>query len=1285
MKYLINFIYLFLSFGLVAQVDDTIEFKDEADHHLQRYFQSTKHDNGIIIAGKMSNANSEIPILFKLNSDGEVVWSTSTCLEKERHYLRHASFMVADDGFIYATANFSLKRVSSINNLHTSRFYKIDAATGDVKWTSVDIEHIRSNLGLSGYDNHFMELGSSKMAFGLAYLDYEGFIVDKITGAVLDTFEKRFTKRGSTTIIADQSDNFIYSNEKSLYKLNQQNFDDIIWQTDFSDIRRIQKVYEDKFGDLFVFTSGGGAKKIDPVLGTEVWSKQVTYYADFLADETLVALVETNEFFYLSFNYRGNSHYAISKVNKSTGEVVWQSFETIDAINAEYPNAAGHSAALSMDIDCNGDLILAGRYADSSKTQMGLMKLDGANGNKLNEAVVELNQDDNPDVGLFAGVFEDKIVFLGSEIIWVAYEHPLSKTKIIQTDSELNIISQKDVISGIKFGSEVVQMVPNGNSTYVMQQKGAEIELIKRNNDGTVGWTSTFGNEEYTQADYLAIGDTYAYVSSRGVAGDDGNLLLYQIAIANGTVTKSVIVNSTENDFPHQTYELEVVNDVAYVYYSPFPTNKNSSLTINKWAGGVISNPNGHNASELFLDKKEENLIVPFGQYLFYADNSYMHSIDRITLELDLDPNPGTLNFYETRNTIQNDSIIFAFGNSVFSDSQYVRKYDMFRKRLIWGKNLASAGSLKAMTRGEGGYLYAMGKTDGLSNLIKISEETGEQVWNKDFVWASDVVNEKELYLNYDSAKNQIIRYFASEKNTTSQILKVEIYDTLGNLLIQKSDETILNEIEDYVFSVNTDGSILIGGTSEESCVSGSTGKLIPMESLYISTPIETTAQIQNISCAGSIDGSILVEVTGGTTPYSYELLDSTGAIIIVPSQSNNIFENLGTGNYMIRVQDAGGQVVIESLLITETPPLNAEVIVTNSSCMGVSNGTIHVNATGGSGEYLYALDSNPANFRLENTFDNLAAGFYSVYVSDSNGCMSILTVLITEPSDNDLNNDGIGDSCQDDLDGDGVINSLDECPNSPIGTIVNAVGCEKFSLPNDNFILQITDESCASSNNGTILLTAVEDLNYTATISSEGNSFSSKKFRTFTSFQALEARTYGICITITEYPEYEKCFSVQISEPEALSVDSKVDTSGKSLSLSLKGGVNYIINLNGSVYDTSESQITLPLEDIENELSIRTDKDCQGSYDEIILMSPGLSIYPNPVFNDDVTILLDDHSIQEIELLLYSDSGRRVMQKIIEMSNGKAKMNMSTLPSGIYSLKINTENQTYNRRIIKK
>lgn len=140
-----------------------------------------------------------------------------------------------------------------------------------------------------------------------------------------------------------------------------------------------------------------------------------------------------------------------------------------------------------------------------------------------------------------------------------------------------------------------------------------------------------------------------------------------------------------------------------------------------------------------------------------------------------------------------------------------------------------------------------------------------------------------------------------------------------------------------------------------------------------------------NISCNGLSDGSIDL-TPSGTAPFTF--VWSTGA-------SSEDLSGIPAGTYTVTVTDNFGVIETGSVTLIEPPVLTALIdSFQNVSCNGAANGIIYSNASGGVGPYSY-LWSNGA---LTQTNSNLSAGFYTVTVTDQNGCTASLAQQITEP-----------------------------------------------------------------------------------------------------------------------------------------------------------------------------------------------------------------------------------------------------------------------------------------------
>ncbi len=153
-------------------------------------------------------------------------------------------------------------------------------------------------------------------------------------------------------------------------------------------------------------------------------------------------------------------------------------------------------------------------------------------------------------------------------------------------------------------------------------------------------------------------------------------------------------------------------------------------------------------------------------------------------------------------------------------------------------------------------------------------------------------------------------------------------------------------------------------------------------------------ATSQPVLCNGDASGSIEVTATGGTGVLQYSV---DGGNTFQPTVS---FSGLAAGTYVLVVADENGCSVSEGVVITEpAEALAATADVQNIACTGDASGSVVVIATGGTGAYTYSSDGGTTT-QSSNVFGELAAGDYTITVTDANGCSTTVDVTVEEPAE---------------------------------------------------------------------------------------------------------------------------------------------------------------------------------------------------------------------------------------------------------------------------------------------
>src|SRR3954466_4482665 len=159
------------------------------------------------------------------------------------------------------------------------------------------------------------------------------------------------------------------------------------------------------------------------------------------------------------------------------------------------------------------------------------------------------------------------------------------------------------------------------------------------------------------------------------------------------------------------------------------------------------------------------------------------------------------------------------------------------------------------------------------------------------------------------------------------------------------------------------------------------------------SGPTDVVVTPADAACGASNGTETVGAVTGGVAPYTYSINGSAFT-------ATTVYNNLAAGPYTIAVTDNNGCIfTAPAVNVNNTGGATAIVVAPTDATCGNSNGTVTVGAvTGGVAPYTYSI--NGSAFTATTVYNNLAAGPYTIAVTDNNGC------IFTAPAVN-VNNTG--------------------------------------------------------------------------------------------------------------------------------------------------------------------------------------------------------------------------------------------------------------------------------------
>lgn len=307
------------------------------------------------------------------------------------------------------------------------------------------------------------------------------------------------------------------------------------------------------------------------------------------------------------------------------------------------------------------------------------------------------------------------------------------------------------------------------------------------------------------------------------------------------------------------------------------------------------------------------------------------------------------------------------------------------------------------------------------------------------------------------------------------------------------------------------------------------------------SEPLTASVTATAVTCPDDTDGTATAIPEGGMAPYTYSWSNEA---------TTQTINNLAPGLYTVTVTDARGCTAIASATVASRPPLVISFLVTNPTCVGESDGMVIAEVTGGTGPYTYRWNTGVTTQGLF----GIAAGTYTVTVTDNKGCEAEKSVVLTPQSALEIIVTGNNERCPDEENG-----SATATPSNGVAPYVyawsNGGTTQTISnLAPGSYGVTVTDAvGCEATGSYMVLAAApleitVTGTNVTTCEASDGTATAGIDdgdgpfiflWNTGATTQTITDLNGGIYIvTVTDTHGCTAVDSVSITEPPAISVD---------------------------------------------------------------------------------------------------------------------------------------------------
>lgn len=959
---LLLFIVSSLTFGQGTPIYFTDNEREEGN-----ILSGCKFNDKIIIVGT-SFEERKIPTVICLDTSGNVLWNTA--LYDNTNYTNNTSnfqrqIFVGVDNFLYTSGMHA-------NNIEN---WKLDPNTGEILWkkstpnaySSSDIKDYNSSSYLMLYDSAYNGFNFTKK------LD----LISKVDGNVIQSktfYNTPFTRTWNVAI--DDEYNIIFFLGNSLYKMDGNDWNNIIWQENYSDIEEFESIFINpldqnivaftinhegfsNYGNMSVFDNSTGAYVTDTAL-----------YIDEYYNVSDYKISDNNIYLSLKLSTTGNSFLSILKFNLENYNLEWLKIEPLPTTEVNIN---------TIDLDDDGFLYCSGGIGDG----MLIAKLNTQNGDTLYTRIIKpltMDSEINGTSTKFISVIGQKVCAVGNFTSTYHNEN----MNFIRADKTTGIFDKNITFGGdvVKHDSKVIDIAEFTNNT--------KLVLVK---EGNVGF-----------------------------------LIRYD-SLFNVIWKKNIDINSYNRNVPHRIY-IENPEKISVSYkknpvtaYPPyFATYSNEMKIANFYSNGepyinyVTFNQTSNNVEPLEFHRQGSNSVLLYFDYL----STKIHSFDPY--------NYTTLNFQKpnfsknnlSSNLTSTKSIIsgnqppflkihtYSFPTTILATKQYnmvnatlycsttldsnhvllgainagkimIMNFDVNLNDTLWSysDNINTNMSfINMILTKDKNSLYTLSNTNSDIVVKKINLIDHSTTWSKTYNGISNNVDFAHDFI-YDTIRNQlvIVGYETTTPNVNTNPLILKL-DTLGNII----DTTILLNDQPYLgefskVTIDANGIVMVGGNHFNDQF-GKSGILFTSNNAL-------THHTENIEICPEFNWSVNNITYSENGSYTYYSLSNPDTVFHLNLTISNPTETEITNSYFIPsdVNDCNGKIslfaegdfpaelMIDEILISSS--FDGHEIVQNL-CSGLHD----VQIIGNCGDTLFSQIVIPSdsNFIFNNPFvDSIA------------------------------------------------------------------------------------------------------------------------------------------------------------------------------------------------------------------------------------------------------------------------------------------------------------------------